>query len=79
VRSGALASNEANADPIDLAFLHAASARKLLDGSAKTVSFQPFSAATRRTEAIVEIAGSTSPVIIVNRDERSIETPPEFG
>lgn len=54
VQTGALASNEANADPIDLAFLRAARDRNLLDGSAKAIAFQPFSAATRRTEAVVE-------------------------
>ena len=63
VRSGALASNEANADPIDLAFSSAARARQLLDGSAKVISFEPFSAATRRTEAVVEMGGSRSHVV----------------
>jgi len=56
VRYGALASNEANADPIDLAFLRAVTQRKLSTG-ARVVSFTPFSAATRRTEAVVELDG----------------------
>ncbi len=56
VQSGALASNEANTDPIDLAFIRAAKDRKL-DAAAKTIRFQPFSAATRRTEAVIELAG----------------------
>ena len=62
VRIGALASNEANADPIDLAFLAAAKQRGL-DLSARVVSFAPFSAATRRTEAIVELDGSEVRVV----------------
>ncbi|HTR49504.1 MAG TPA: HAD-IC family P-type ATPase, partial [Kofleriaceae bacterium] len=56
VRLGALASNEANADPIDLAFLRAAKSRGL-DTAAEVVAFEPFSAATRRTEAIVKLDG----------------------
>ncbi len=63
VRVGALASNAANADPIDVAFLRAAKDRKLEDPSAKRVSFEPFSAKTRRTEAVVEIAGRTTRVV----------------
>ncbi|MGT2455228.1 HAD-IC family P-type ATPase [Cupriavidus basilensis] len=55
----ALASNEANADPIDLAFLRAAADGKQGPTHAKTLSFQPFSAATRRTEAVVEFGGRT--------------------
>jgi plasma-membrane proton-efflux P-type ATPase len=50
---GAMASNEADQDPIDLALLGAARDRKLLGGDDKTISFVPFSAETRRTEAIV--------------------------
>ncbi|MBI3848634.1 MAG: plasma-membrane proton-efflux P-type ATPase [Planctomycetes bacterium] len=52
---GALASNEANEDPIDLAFLRAARARKLIGANIRTLSFVPFSPETRRTEAVVEI------------------------
>jgi plasma-membrane proton-efflux P-type ATPase len=55
VRTGALASNEANADPIDLAFLQAAKERGLADAAATLTAFQPFSAATRRTEARLAI------------------------
>ncbi len=54
MHAGALASNAANADPIDVAFLREAASA---DSTAKTISFQPFSAASRRTEAVVEIAG----------------------
>ncbi|HMA32726.1 MAG TPA: plasma-membrane proton-efflux P-type ATPase [Casimicrobiaceae bacterium] len=54
IGAGALASNEANEDPIDIAFLRAAKDRGLVDASARVVSFEPFSAATRRTEAVVE-------------------------
>ncbi len=57
VRAGALASNAANADPIDIAFLRAARDRKLDGDVVKTISFEPFSAKTRHTEAVVEIGG----------------------
>jgi len=60
VRDGALASNEANQDPIDLAFLRAARERGLLEGGATVRSFTPFSPATRRTEAVIEIGGRGS-------------------
>ena len=63
VRAGALASNAANADPIDIAFLHAATDRKLEDASVKTISFEPFSAKTRHTEAVVEIGGKKTRVV----------------
>ena len=62
VQAGALASNAADADPIDVAFLRAAKDRKL-DQAAKTISFAPFSAKTRHTEAVVEIAGKKTRVI----------------
>ena len=57
--AGALASQEANQDPIDLAFLSAAGERHLLDVSPGVVpvSFAPFDATTRRTEAVVELNG----------------------
>ena len=56
---GALASQEANQDPIDLAFLSAAEERHIFDGQHKVipVSFTPFDAKNRRTEAIVEQNG----------------------
>jgi H+-transporting ATPase len=63
LRCGALASNDANQDPIDLAFLHAAKERKLVDGSVKTLSFIPFSPKTRQTEATVEADGRRVRVI----------------
>lgn len=56
-RVGALASNEADRDPIDLAFLRTARDRGLLDGTQQTLSFSPFTPHTRRTEAIAEVAG----------------------
>ncbi|MEO8341343.1 MAG: plasma-membrane proton-efflux P-type ATPase, partial [Nitrospirota bacterium] len=57
--AGALASQEANQDPIDLAFLAAATARHVFDGvpAFTPVSFAPFDAKTRRTEAVVEQSG----------------------
>jgi H+-transporting ATPase len=51
LRLGALASEEGNRDPIDLAFLRAARAKGLLDATYRRVSFVPFDPATRRTEA----------------------------
>jgi len=58
VRDGALASREANQDPIDLAFIGAARERGLLAAPARMLAFVPFSADTRRTEARVEIEGA---------------------
>ena len=58
MRLGALASNEANQDPIDLAFLAAAKSHGL-KGAEQVVSFTPFSAKLRRTEAEVIDAGGT--------------------
>jgi len=54
---GALASQEANQDPIDLAFLRAARERKLLDDSTKRLKFVPFDPATRCTEAVLQRDG----------------------
>jgi magnesium-transporting ATPase (P-type) len=53
--AGALASQEANQDPIDLAFLAAAKDRHIFDKLPKVtpVSFAPFDAKNRRTEAVV--------------------------
>ena len=57
--AGALASQEANQDPIDQAFLAAAKAHHLFDGAPAVtpVSFAPFDAKNRRTEAVVEQNG----------------------
>jgi len=57
--AGALASQEADQDPIDLAFLAAAKERHLFDSLPKAapVSFAPFDAKNRRTEAVVEEGG----------------------
>ena len=57
--AGALASQEANQDPIDLAFLAAAKERHIFDNLAKItpVSFAPFDAKNRRTEAVAEQKG----------------------
>ncbi len=59
LRAGALASREANQDPIDLAFLRAACERHLLDDPGTPLSFVPFSPKNRRTEATVEVGGQT--------------------
>lgn len=60
LRAGALASQEADQDPIDLAFIAAATGRKLLEGTAAgtRISFTPFDPALRRTEAVVELNGA---------------------
>lgn len=57
--AGALASQAANQDPIDLAFLAAAKAQHVFDGVAGVtpVSFAPFDAKGRRTEAVAEQNG----------------------
>ena len=57
--AGALASQEANQDPIDLAFLAAAKERNIFAGlpAVTPVSFAPFDAKNRRTEAVVEQNG----------------------
>jgi P-type E1-E2 ATPase len=57
--AGALASQEANQDPIDLAVLAAARERHIFDNLPKVapVSFAPFDAKNRRTEAVVEQNG----------------------
>src|SRR5579872_562842 len=57
--AGALASQVANQDPIDLAFLAAAKERHIFDNLPKAtdVSFAPFDAKNRRTEAVVEQNG----------------------
>ena len=57
--AGALASKEADQDPIDLAFLAAAKDRHLFDNlpTITPVSFAPFDARNRRTEAVVEQSG----------------------
>ena len=57
--AGALASQEANQDPIDLAFLAAAKAQKALHGvpAVTPICFTPFDAKNRRTEAVVEQNG----------------------
>ena len=57
--AGALASQESNQDPIDLAILAAAKERHVFDGKPafNPVSFSPFDAKNRRTEALVEQNG----------------------
>jgi H+-transporting ATPase len=57
--AAALASQESNQDPIDLAFLAAAKERHVFDNEAAItpVSFAPFDANNRRTEAVLEQNG----------------------
>jgi plasma-membrane proton-efflux P-type ATPase len=52
VRIAAMASEEADQDPIDLAILAEARHRRLAPPDAARTAFRPFSAATRRTEAV---------------------------
>jgi plasma-membrane proton-efflux P-type ATPase len=63
--AGALASQEANQDPIDLAFLAAARERHIFDNLPKAtpVSFAPFDSKNRRTEAVVEQNGQRLRVV----------------
>ena len=59
--AGALASQEADQDPIDLAFLASARERHVFDDQTAftTLSFSPFDAKTRRTEAVVSQNGKS--------------------
>ena len=52
---GALASQEADQDPIDLAFISKAKEMQLPVASCHQVSFTPFDPSTRRTEAYVKV------------------------
>jgi plasma-membrane proton-efflux P-type ATPase len=63
--SGALASSEANNDPIDMAFLEAARERRCFENrpTARTLTFVPFDAERRRTEAVIDEAGVVSRVM----------------
>ncbi len=63
--AAALASQESNQDPIDLAFLAAAKERHVFDNPAAvtTISFIPFDATNRRTEAVVEQNGQRQRVM----------------
>jgi len=63
--AAALASQESNQDPIDLAFLAAAKERHVFANAAAVtpISFAPFDAANRRTEAVVEQNGQRLRVI----------------
>ncbi len=63
LRSGALASHEADQDAIDLAFLRAAQDRRLLNDADKQLSFVPFSASARRTEATVQVGNHRARVM----------------
>lgn len=52
---GALASQEANQDPIDIAFISEARKRSLLDRSYEQETFVPFNPKTRSTEAMISV------------------------
>ena len=55
---GALASQEANQDPIDMAFITKAKEQNLIPESYVQKSFTPFDPATRRTEAVIKQNGA---------------------
>ncbi len=63
VLCGALASQEANQDPIDIAFITKARQEKLLDASYVQISFSPFDPMTRKTEAVVRKSNAEFRVI----------------
>ncbi|MDE1798614.1 MAG: HAD-IC family P-type ATPase, partial [Candidatus Micrarchaeota archaeon] len=54
---GALSSNEANHDAIDMAFIEKAKAGRLLSSAYQQERFVPFDPKTRRTEAIIRHGG----------------------
>ncbi len=60
---GTLSSVEANNDPIDLAFFQKISEQKIDTGSFKQISFTPFSAEIKRTEAVIQKDGEEFKVI----------------
>ena len=60
---GALASLEANRDPIDLAFIHKAREQNADLTAYRQLNFVPFDPSTRKTEATVEHAGRRFQVI----------------
>ncbi|MGC8969640.1 MAG: plasma-membrane proton-efflux P-type ATPase [Conexivisphaera sp.] len=81
---GALASQEANQDPIDLAFIAEARRRGLDLSRCQQLSFTPFDPSTRRTEAVVrcdgrEIAVAKGAVEVIStlhgRDATPMATP----
>ena len=57
IRYGVLASVAANNDPIDMAFLQKAADNKTDTSGYQQISFTPFSAALKRTEAMVQKEG----------------------
>ncbi|MDE1861930.1 MAG: plasma-membrane proton-efflux P-type ATPase [Thaumarchaeota archaeon] len=61
IRYGAMSSNDANQDPLDMAFISAARDAGMLAGYNQR-SFTPFNPSTRRTEALVE--GSGGPFVV---------------
>ncbi len=62
-RWGALASLEANKDPIDLAFIHKAREQAVEFAGYRQTDFVPFDPSTRKTEATVEHAGKRVQVV----------------
>src|SRR5271157_1212416 len=56
---GALASREANKDPIDIAFISSSNENGLDTSSFLTINFKPFDPSNRRTEATIEKDGQS--------------------
>jgi H+-transporting ATPase len=63
LRYGVLASVAANNDPIDMAFLQKATDNKIDTSGYQQTAFTPFSAAIKRTEAMVQKDGKQSKVM----------------
>ena len=63
LRLGALASDDATQDPIDLAILGAARAQNLLQGTPDRLQFIPFDTASKRSEARYQHNGQTMRVV----------------
>ena len=80
VRYGALASQEANRDPIDLAVLEAAKERGIDAGGWVQRNFVPFDPSTRRTAAMIEgggqrrfvLKGAINAVVVPGRPEEEL-------
>ena len=64
IRYGTLSSNEANQDPIDMAFITTAKEKHIDTSGYVQKKFVPFNPLTRRTEALIESDGGKSFAVI---------------
>jgi H+-transporting ATPase len=69
LRMGALASDPATQDPIDLAILEAAKERKVLENLPRRIQFIPFDPAAKRSEGVYQQASRTLRVVKGAPDE----------